>query len=250
MPEKPYLSVIIISYNDDEIIGDTIGAVTNFLATQNYPSEVIVSDGSSVKEKELATGKIVEKAKAKFPNISFHHNQKSKGKGSLVRFGMGIARGDYKLFMDHDNATPFEQISKLLEAAKENDIVLASRYIKGAKIVPKRSFLRTFVSRGGNIVINFILRLPFKDTRCGFKLYSVKAADIVFPRQLLEGFGFDDEVLVIARKHGLKITEVPVEWHDIETLKGIPSHVSLGDIFKSFLEMGQIKLNLWKGKYR
>ena len=169
-----------------------------------------------------------------------------KSKGDAVKRGMLLARGKYCIFVDADDATPFHQIEKLLKATKEGfDIAIGSRYIFGAKLIPPRGAFRTFVSRGGNIIINTFLRLPYKDTRCGFKLFTSKATKKIFSKILLRSIAFDDEVLVLASKFGLKVKEIPVEWHE-----KAESKVSFSDVFKSFSEMWQIRKNSKQGKFQ
>lgn len=241
-----YLSVIIPAYNEEKVIANTLKSVNDFLVKQSYGYEILVADDGSTDN----TKKIVKDLSKKYKNLKLLEFHDKGGKGGTVKAGIIASCGKFKLFMDSDNATPFEQIKKLLSQTNDHDIVLSSRYVKGAKIEPKRSFFRTLVSRGGNIVINFILRLPFKDTRCGFKLFSAHAANITFSRIKQNGFSFDDELLVIARKFGLRICEVPVIWHDMEALTGSKSKVSLKDVLYSFVEMFQTKINLWKGEYK
>ncbi len=217
--------------------------IITYLKKKNIKSEIIVADAMSKdKTKEVVLGK-----KKDFPNITFlpvpeaaHHGYK----GAAVKAGILSGLGKYKMFLDADNATPFWQVEKLLEKIDEYDIVVASRYVKGAKLIPPRGFFRNFVSRGGNVLINFVLGIPLKDTRCGFKMFRENAAREIFSSLLIPSFGFDDEVFVIARKRGLRFTEVPVEWHEIAG-----SAVSLKDVLKSFIEMAQIKWNFWTGKY-
>jgi len=236
-----FLSVIIPARNEEKRIGQTLEIVASYLNKQGYLYEVIICEDGSTDN----TLKIVESKRKLFKSLIIISNKTAQGKGAGVKKGMLKARGKYRMFMDADNATPFEQVEKLLKTVKEGyDIVIASRYISGARLVPPRGILRTFISRGGNIIINKFLKLPYKDTRCGFKLFTAEAAEKIFPKVLLPGFGFDDEVLVLAQKFGLKVKEVPVEWHEKKESK-----VSFKDILKSFLEMWEIKKNWKEGKY-
>lgn len=243
---ETFLSVVIPAYNEEMVIANTLKSVNDFLVKQKFSYEILVADDGSTDN----TKNIVKDLAKKYKNLRLLEFHDKGGKGGTVKAGIMESKGKFKLFMDSDNATPFEQLEKLLAQTNEHDIVLASRYVKGAKIEPKRGLLRTIVSRGGNMVINFILRLPFKDTRCGFKLFSDHAAKITFSKIKQNGFGFDDELLVIARKFGLKICEVPVLWKDMEALTGSKSKVSLKDVLYSFIEMFHTKINLWKGEYK
>jgi len=242
--EEIFLSIIIPAHNEGKRISQTLESLINYLKKQNYSYEILVCEDGSTDN----TVDIVESKREKIKNliISSKKGNSHSGKGDAVKRGMLMAHGQYRIFIDADDATPFWQVEKLLSAIKKEnyDIAIASRYAKGAKLVPPRGLIRTIISRGGNIIINKILRLPFADTRCGFKLFTRQASEKIFNKVLLPGFGFDDEVLVIARQLGFKIKEVPVEWHEKSESK-----VSFKDVLKSFLEMWQIKKNLKKGKY-
>jgi len=249
MKDNLYLSVVIISFNESiPVLTKTVNAVINHLKKQKFNSEIIISEGSSNKEYKTKVHELTQE-KSKDFNIRVYNVIDDIGKGDAVKQGMKEASGELKLFCDFDDAVSFEQIDSLIAKINGADIAIASRYVKGAKTIPKRSFLRTFVARGGNIFINFVLRLHLKDTRCGFKLFKKEVADNIFPKLLIRTFAFDDEVFVLAKKFGYKVVEVPVEWHDIEALTGVPSGVKLKDILMSFFEVAQMKWNLWTGKY-
>ena len=245
MGKEIYLSVVMPAHNEEKRIGQTLDSIASYLNKQSYEYEIIVADdGSTDKTDEVSSSR-----KNIIKNLvisSKKEDGESMGKGDAAQRGMLKSRGKYRIFIDADDATPFWQVEKLLEVIqKENyNIAIGSRYVKGAKLVPPRGAFRTFISRGGNIIINSFLGLPYKDTRCGFKLFTDKAAEKIFSKILLPSFGFDDEVLVLAKKFDFKVKEVPVEWHE----KG-ESKVSIKDIFKSFSEMWQIKKNLKYGEY-
>jgi dolichyl-phosphate beta-glucosyltransferase len=242
--ENIFLSVVIPAHNEDNRIGDTLESIASYLNKQDYSFEVLVCDDRSTDN----TIRVVTSKKNIIEHLmtSLSKNKDKGGKGDAVKRGMLLASGKYRIFIDADDATPFWQIEKLTKEIQDKkcDIVIASRYIRGAKLVPPRGFFRTLISRGGNIIINLFLQLPYKDTRCGFKLFTAKASQDIFSKVLLPGFGFDDEVLVLARKFGFKVKEVPVEWHE-----KAESKVSTKDILKSFSETWQIRKNLKTGKY-
>lgn len=250
MREKTYLSVIIPAHNEETRIGKTFGKICNCLVAQPYSSEIIVADDKSTDD---TVGVVRQWQKNIAPGLPLKNlilarvppESPCQGKGVAVRQGMLKARGEYCISIDADNGAPFEQIEGILPKVKNYDILIGSRYVPGAKIIPKRGAFRTFVSRGGNLFIRLFLQLPFADTRCPFKIFSSKAAKEIFPQVRLPSFGFDDEALVIARLHNFKVKEVPVEWHDVAESK-----VSLKDMMKSFGEIVQIKWNKCLGKYK
>lgn len=246
--QEIYLSIVIITFNEGiSILEETIDAVYSHLKQKGYKFEVIISDESDRRFKEQLR-KYVEEKKSEF-DIRLFNVSDGVGKGNSVKQGMLEGKGKYKMFMDADNAAPFPQIDKLISQMSDNDIAIGSRYVKDSRIIPKRALSRTIISRGGNAIIRSALRIPFKDTRCGFKLFKREASDAIFSLVCLKGFGFEDESLMIAQKHGFRVAEVPVDWYDMEVLKGTTSSVKLNHIFYSFVEMALIKWNLLKGKY-
>ena len=239
-----FLSVIIPAHNEGKRIGETLESIALYLNKKNYTYEVFICEDGSIDDTILVAKS--KKGIIKNLDVSSNNDGKNIGKGDAVQRGMLKAHGKYRIFIDADDATPFWQIDKLIKEIREGnyDIVIGSRYIKGAKLVPPRGAFRTFISRGGNIIINTFLKLPYKDTRCGFKLFTATAAIKIFSKILLPSFAFDDEVLFLANKFNLKVKEIPIEWHE-----KAESKVSFSDVFKSFIEMWQIRKNLKQGKY-
>lgn len=240
-----YLSVVIPSYNEEARIGETLNSINSYLNEQDYKYEIIVVDDCSTDN----TVEIAKEFSNKIDGLILSHAEEKRvnlGKGDAVSRGMRLAHGRYRVFIDADGATPFWQIEKSLETIEKDgcDIAIGSRYAEGAKIVQPRGAIRTFVSRGGNVVIKALLGLPYKDTRCGFKLFTADAADIIFSKVLLTSFGFDDEILVLAEQFGFKVREVPIEWHEKDG-----STVSTIDVIRSFSEIRQIRQNFKKGRY-
>lgn len=212
--KPPHLSVILPAYREAERIEATLDAVHSYLAQAEYDSELIIVDDGSPD----ATAEVVRAFKKKSQlMIKLIVHPKNKGKGAAVRTGMQAATGTYALFADADNATPFDEVAKLLSAAhKGADIAIASRYVEGSNVVKKQTLLRRGISRAGNLLFRLFLRLPFADTRCGFKLFNRRSRDTIFARQTIERWGFDTEILVIALRHHFNVAEVPVRWYDKE----------------------------------
>ena len=217
---KPYLSVIIPAYNEAaNIARGVLDEVVSYLKTQKYSWELIlVNDGSSdntiVLLNKFATGK---------PQVKIIDNP-HQGKAATVIAGALAAAGDVVLFSDMDQATPITETSKLLSHIESgNQIVIGSRANrKGAPL------FRQILAYGMVIIRAVILRLPFKDTQCGFKAFTREAAQKIFsvmtmvhPPGPIKGPavdpGFDVELLFLGRKMGFKIAEIPVAWHYQET---------------------------------
>lgn len=237
-----HLSVIIPAYNEEKRLGKTLDEIANYLAKQNYSYEIlVVNDGSKDK-----TAQVVKEKMAFIKNLKLIDNKENRGKGAVVRQGMLEAKGDYRLFTDADNSTSIDQIEKMWpEFEKGFDIVIGSREIKGAILDPPQNLFRRFVGEGFRIFRKIILGLwEIEDTQCGFKCFTKRAAEDIFPQCQIDRFAFDPEVLLIGKKLGYKIKEIPVYWkNDPE------SKVKLKSIFKMAVDLLKIKWNLIRGKY-
>lgn len=243
--KSPYLSVIIPAYREAERIQPTLSVIGSFLRRSPWTFEVIVVDDGSP-DRTVDVVREFAATQKDFPLVLLQHGQ-NKGKGAAVRTGMLHAKGTYALFADADNATPFSEIVKLLKRAeKGSDIVIGSRYVAGSNIQKKQTILRRLMSRAGNLLFRVVLGLSLHDTRCGFKLFTEKARETVFPRQTLQRWGFDTEVLLIGKLHGLEVAEVPVIWYDRERSTIHP----IRDSFRSFGELIHMVRMLLLGRYR
>jgi len=243
-----YLSVIIPAFKEEKNIkSGVLEKVWNYLKKQNYPWEIlIVDDGSPDETAELA-GDFADKHKG-FRVLKEPH----RGKGGTVIAGMLKARGKIILFTDMDQATPINEIDKILPMFNKGfDIVIGSRHGReGAPLVRKT------MAFGFALLRNLILGLPFKDTQCGFKAFEKDAAKKIFgrlkifsERKKVKGArvdaGFDLEVLYIAKKLGFKVAEVPVAWHH----KGTERVNPIGDSFNGLRDLLRVRMNAFLGKY-
>lgn len=207
--EKPYLSIIIPAYNESERILETLFSVDAYLRYVPYRAEIIVVDDGS-RDNTFA---IVERLSKSIKNLTVIKNRRNKGKGGVVRQGMLFASGELRLFMDADNATSLDQVSKLLPWVEQGyEVVFGSRAVKGALLDPPESFLRRAAGKGLNLVVQSLLLPGVWDTQCGFKLFTAKAAENIFSRAKISGWGFDVELLSLAHHAGYRIKEVPVRW--------------------------------------
>lgn len=204
------LSIIIPAYNEEGRIKETLLKTAEYLSRQSFDWEILViNDGS-----KDGTAKIVEDLKSQINNLSLLDYKKNMGKGYAVRYGMLRAQGDYKLFMDADNSTKIDEIENFLPEFKKGfDVVIASRYVEGAKILKKQTFLRIILGGVFNLFSKFVVH-GFSDTQCGFKVFSKECADKIFKKCKINGWIFDLEVLSLAQEFGCKIKEVPVAWEN------------------------------------
>lgn len=148
-------------------------------------------------------------------NIFLIENRRNRGKGFSVKNGFLHTRGRYLLFTDADLSTPMDQLEKLLIPLRAGyDIAIGSRALKESDIRVQQPLSRQLMGRIFNLLVRVLILDGFKDTQCGFKIFTREAALEIIKRQKIERFSFDAEMLYIARKHGFKIKEVPVRWHD------------------------------------
>lgn len=204
----PLLSIIIPAHNEENRLPRTLEQVLAFLQQQNFESEVLViENGSTDRTYEVAQG-----FTARHGNLRVIHEQ-GRGKGLAVRRGMLEAHGRYRLMCDADLAMPVEEITKFLPSAlQESDIAIASREAQGSVRYNEPMF-RHLGGRGINLVIRLLILPGLQDTQCGFKCFRAEVADDLFRRQTLTGWSFDIEILFIARRHGYRVREVPIDWY-------------------------------------
>jgi len=240
MSKKIHLSVVLPSYNEEKRIAETLRDLDSYLEKQEYTSEIIViSDGSSDKTVEVVNG-------LNIPRVRVIDNKENHGKGYVVRQAMLEAYGKYRLFMDADNSTKITEIENFWPYFKEEyDVVIGSIEVKGSTIQEAAAWYRRILGRMAKLVIRFLLIWDIHDTQRGFKCFTAKSVKVIFPKQTIERWGFDMEVLKIARVQGFKIKELPVQWSN-----PAGSKVTLGAYISSFRELLKIKWNNLRGKYK
>ena len=239
----PYLSVIIPAYNEEKRISATLLDIDRYLSRQNYDYEIIaVSDGSKDN-----TVSVVRNLQTKIRNLRLIDNKENHGKGYVVKQGMLEAGGEYRLFMDADNSTTIDHLDKFWPLFKQGyDVIIGSIELKGAKIEEKAAWYRRWLGRISKYIIRVVAGLwKIHDSQRGFKLFTAKAAEAIFSKQTIMRWGFDIEILVLAKKMGFKIKEVPVNWSNPGESK-----VTLTSYIKTFQELLKIRRNLITNKYK
>lgn len=206
---KPFLSVIIPAYNEAKRLSLTLVDVNRHLSSAEFSSEIIVvNDGSTD-----ATADVVNRFSHLIPNLRLIDNKENHGKGWVVRQSMLEANGDWRLFMDADNSTSVDQIRNMMPYFKEGyEVIIGSRDVEGAKLVPPQPWYKRVFGNVGNLIIQILLLRGMWDTQCGFKCFSEKAAERIFRLARLNRWAFDVEALVLARRLGYRIKEIPVVW--------------------------------------
>lgn len=244
------LSVVIPAYNEvKNLKRGVLAAVYEYLSKVNYSWEVLIMDDGSMDE----TIKVIEAFTKNHPGFKLY-KEPHRGKGGTVIAGMLKTKGDIVLFTDMDQSTPIDQIEKFFPKFEEgSDIVIGSRHGR-----PGQTLIRKFMAYGFSFLRFLILRLPFKDTQCGFKAFKKEAAKKIFERMQIfrQGSetkgaavtaGFDLELLYIARKLGLKISEVGVEWYEYGDRREVSP---LKDSWEGFRDLVRVRINALQGKYK
>ncbi len=240
-----YLSVIVPAFNEEKIISENINKYNNYLKTQNYFYEIIiVNDGSYDNTQE-----IIKKICEQNQNIKAINLDKNYGKGYAVKQGMAQAQGNYHLFLDADNSTSIDHIEKALSLIQKNeDIIIGSRNprdTKRTKLIIRQPLWKILLGKAGNLLIRILFKIKIHDTQCGFKIFSKKVSNKIFPKLKLNRWLFDLETLVLAKKYNYKINIIPVRWVNSED-----SRVGIKDYFISFWELFKIKYNLVFNRYK
>lgn len=256
MSSKIFLSVVIPAYNEEKRISTTLLDVDHYFNSSRFADllskhgegkfnaadyEIIVAeDGSTDKTAEIVAGlsKLVK-------NLRLDRSDKRGGKGAGVKRGILGAKGRYRLFMDADNSTTIEQIEKFFPYFKDGyDVLIGSRAVKGAEIPVHQPFLKELAGKLGNIFIQVVAVSGIWDTQAGFKIFTEKATEAIFPKLTIFGWGFDVEILAIADHLDFKIKEIPIRWEN-----NAESRVRLSSYFKVLAETVKVRWNLWRNKY-
>lgn len=243
---EPKLSVVIPAFNEGKRIAGTLEATDSYLKKRDYAYEIIVVDNGS---NDNTCDIVKEYQEHGVRNVVRLCLSESVGaKGSAVKLGiMDHAQGEYIMFMDADNATPVSEIEKFWPCLESEgyQVVIGSRYVRQSNVTRKQPLYRVVLSRLSNLLIQLLAVPGIHDTQLGFKIFTRQAAKDVFSRVTIPGWGFDMEVLTVARILGYRTKEVGVLWHE----QG-GSHVPLTAYLQSLLDLFKIKLNALTGKYR
>lgn len=205
----PTYSIVIPAYNESARLAASLEKVLAYVHAQGWDAEVlVVNDGSRDN-----TAEIIREFAAKDPIVKLLDNPGNRGKGYSVRSGMLHAQGQVLLFSDADLSAPIEEAPKLLQALESGaDIAIGSRWLRAETQTQRQPLHRQLFGRIFNLMLRVSLGLQFADTQCGFKAFKRAAAEAIFPLQKIERWGFDPEILFLARKMGFKVQEVPVAW--------------------------------------
>ncbi len=250
MPEnknKPYLSVIIPAYNEGGRKGKelrkNLSDIAKYLGEKEINYEVVaVSDGSKDN-----TVDVFREFKGIIKNLVIVDRKVNRGKWYSVREGYMKARGEYRLLTDADGATSITNLKDFWPFMKRGeDIIIGSRDLKAAKILKHQPKWKELMGDAGNLLIQWMMGLRgIDDTQCGFKVFSARAVKEIVPELKVDRWGGDFEMLMLAKKKGYKINEVPVVWVDAGQ-----SLVGLKGYFLTFKELFQVKWRMLTGQYK
>ena len=235
------LSIIVPSYNEELRLPASLDRIAAYVGASARQTEVLVVDDGSLDQ----TARVAAAYAERIPNLRVLQNGVNRGKGYSVRHGMLEAKGEVVLFTDADLSAPIEEADKLLAAIGQYDLAIGSRAMDRSLIKVHESAFREFAGIVFNKIVRFVLRLPFVDTQCGFKAFRRERCRIIFEQQRIERFGFDPELLYLARHHGLKSVEIPVRWsHSPATKINM-----MRDSIQMFVDVFTIRWNAIRGCY-
>jgi glycosyltransferase involved in cell wall biosynthesis len=237
----PELSIVIPAFNEELRLPSSLEKIAAYVREQRPNTEVIVVDDGSSDQ----TAAVAESWRDRIQQLRVVSNGVNRGKGFSVRHGSLEARGAVVLFTDADLSSPIDEGEKLLRALQAHDVAIGSRAVDRNLIEVHESRVREFAGIVFNRIVRFILRLPFVDTQCGFKAFRREKCRIIFEQQTIERFGFDPELLYLARHHRLSVAEVPVRWaHSPATKVSM-----LRDSVQMFWDVLRIRRNAFAGRY-
>ncbi len=245
--DKIMFSVVIPTYNEarkEKDMREHLASIEKYFEKLGQPYEIIiVLDGPT----DGKTPEIVKDIAETNPAIRVIDRKKNRGKGYSIREGFMKARGEIVLFTDMDGATPINTLDRFIsEFQKGADVVIGDRDLKNSKIAVHQPKWKELLGDLGNFLIQLIGGLwGIKDTQCGFKAFTRQAVQDIIPRTTVDRWGLDFELLIIAKKLGYKIKQVPVEWYD----KG-ESLVGISGYFSTLLDLLKVRWNLLRGVYK
>ncbi|MCO6429596.1 MAG: glycosyltransferase family 2 protein [Deltaproteobacteria bacterium] len=206
------LSVVIPAYNERWRILGTLLEMIEYLEKISVRYEVIVVDDGSSDETQELVGRLARLR----PQIRIIRHETNRGKGHAVRSGVLAAQGKRVLFADADGATPAAELHRLSQALDQGaDVAIGSRAVFAEDVRVSTWFHRKYLGRFFNLIVNILIIPGIADTQCGFKLFTNSAGKFLFSFSRSEGFSFDVEILYLAKRAGLSVREIPVNWTNI-----------------------------------
>jgi dolichyl-phosphate beta-glucosyltransferase len=206
-----FASIVIPVYNESSCLEENLKVVDSFLQQQfDDQYEIVCVDDGSQDDSLI----LLNKAKHRMP-LSVRSNDRNRGKGAAIKNGMLAATGEIVFFFDADLSTPLEEIKHFLPHFRDGaEVVIGTRKSRGASIRKFQPLHRVLMGLGYTYLVNWIMGMRISDYTCGFKAFSRRAVDLIFPRMKIDGWSFDVEILYLAHRFHLKTVEVPVTWEN------------------------------------
>jgi len=238
---RPALSLVIPAYNEQARLPYTLGEIETYVCREQVDCEVLVVDNGS----HDATSVVVQQAAGRFPRLRLLRTDR-RGKGLAVRTGVLASRGEIVIFADADLSWPVADISRFMAMVDPDKapIVIGSREGYGARRIGEPIY-RHVMGRVFNRVVQGVAVPGVEDSQCGFKAFGRDAAHAIFGRQRIDGFGFDVEILYLARRFGYPIRVVPLQWVHKENSRVMP----VRDTLLMLSDVLRVRFNGWRGRY-
>jgi dolichyl-phosphate beta-glucosyltransferase len=242
MPRTPDLSIVVPAYNEEARIAPTVRDIVAYCRRQARAFELIVVDDGS----RDGTTNVGRSLSEEFPEVRLIRLAANHGKGYAVRSGIINSVGRIILFADADGATPISEIERLESALTGGaDIAVGSRALRASGVQVQAKFYRHLIGRTFHRLVEWLTDCGVKDTQCGFKLFDSRVAQDLFSRMRMNGYSFDVEVLIMARRLGYRVAEVPVNWTHMPGSKvrlTVDSFLMAADLFR-------IRAHCLRGEY-
>jgi cellulose synthase/poly-beta-1,6-N-acetylglucosamine synthase-like glycosyltransferase len=236
----PALSIVIPAYNEEHRLPYSLARLRAYVHQRQVSCEVIVVDDGSTD----ATRDLVRDWMGRWPELRLVEGE-HRGKGGAVRAGVIAARGAYVALADADFSMPVEEFERFsVSALGPYDIAIGSREARGAVRYDEPRY-RKLMSRVFNLLVRLVLLRGVRDTQCGFKFLRREVALDLCLDQTIDGWGFDMELLFIARRRGYTVREVPITWRYATGSRVRPVRATLALL----RDLAAIRLNSWRGRY-
>jgi dolichyl-phosphate beta-glucosyltransferase len=238
---NPVLSVVIPTFNEIDRIEQTLRTGDEYLRGLGIPFEVIVVDNASTDGTAELVASMVDRTISSTRLVV----ERCRGKGAAIKAGVLQSRGDFVVFLDADNATPVSELERVWPLWNSGvEVVIGSRYIDPRLVATPQTPIRIALSRIGNAVIQLLLLPGLRDTQLGFKGFTGNVARDLFARIVTDGWAFDVELLVMARRAGFQIREVAVLWREPGG-----SHLPSSAYLTTLVDVFKIRWRAWRGDY-
>ncbi len=236
MTTNKFLSIIVPLYNEESRILNLI-TIYKYLNSKKFDWDIILVNDGSIDNTKKEIKKIIRSLATK--NIRLISYPKNRGKGFAIKTGMLNSSSKYSLFTDIDLSTPIEEFNKFLPYLYKYDVIIGSRKRAGSKVIIHQPNLREKLGKGFTRLSQIVLQLNVTDFTCGFKCFSKVAVNKIFNQQRVDRWGFDSEILFLAKKFNMKVKEIPVKWlNDSGSKVKFPQ-----DIIQTLWDLCKIRIN-------